>query len=132
MRRIVLTLTLLSLAFAPAPFPKAERQPKPDLPSMVGLWLRQGGDTVRITPTTWTNSPEWGRAPDFDLTFDPRASPAAFAMRDHGASVLYLHGIYKVEGDRLTICYRMAAQARPTAFDGPGQGRSTLVLTRVR
>jgi uncharacterized protein (TIGR03067 family) len=99
---------------------------------MVGLWRRTSGGTVRITATTWTNNPEQGGPPDFDLRIDPRASPAAFDMHVHREADVYLRGIYKVEGDVLTICYSMAAQARPTAFDGPGQGRGTLVFTRVR
>jgi uncharacterized protein (TIGR03067 family) len=100
---------------------------------MVGLWRRTSGDTVRITPTTWTNNPEQGRAPDFDLTIDPRASPAAFDMRLRREAELYLRGIYKVEGDTLTLSYNMAAlQGRPTAFGGQGRGTGTLVFTRVR
>jgi uncharacterized protein (TIGR03067 family) len=133
MRRIVLTLALLPLAFAPAPFQRPKRQPKADLPAMVGLWRRQGGgSTVRITATTWTNSPEQRRAPDFDLTIDPRASPAAFDMSLYRTGRPYLRGIYKVEGDTLTICYSTAPQARPTTFDAQGKGWGTLVFTRVR
>jgi uncharacterized protein (TIGR03067 family) len=132
MRWIVLTLTLLSLAFAPAPFPTVEGKSRPAVPTMVGLWRRPGGATVRITATTWTNSPERGGPPDFDLTIDPRASPAAFDMNLHRTATLHLRGIYKVEGDTLTICYNSAVRGRPTAFKGPGQGGGTEVFTRVR
>lgn len=134
MRTVALTLLALSsLAFAPAPFNKPKRQPKADLATMMGLWRRSaGGGTVRITPTTWTNSPEQGRGPDFDVKADPRASPAAFDLSEHRAAVPYLLGIYKVKGDTLTICYNNANRGRPTAFDGPGKGAGTEVFTRVR
>jgi hypothetical protein len=52
----------------------------------------------------------------------------------HRAAAPYLLGIYKVEGDTLTICYNNANRGgrRPTAFDGPGKGAGTEVFTRVR
>src|SRR3954447_8763311 len=102
MTRPALLLPLLAaaaLAFAPAPFPKAGRKARPAAPTMEGLWRRQSGGTVRITATTWTNVPERGGAPDFDISMDPRASPAAFDLRMHRAANPYLRGIYKVEGD---------------------------------
>ena len=128
-----LLLALCSLAFAPAPLPKAKRQARSAGPTMEGLWRRQrGGGTVRITATTWTNRPEMGGSPDFDVRTDPRASPATFDMSMHGATSLYLRGIYKVEGDVLTIHYRHAKRGRPAAFDEPAEGAGTEVFTRVR
>jgi uncharacterized protein (TIGR03067 family) len=138
MRRLALPLllALCSLAFAPAPLPKPRRQAQPAGPSWEGLWRRgrgPGGGTVRITATTFTNNPETARRPDFDVTTDRRASPATFDMRNHGAADLYLIGIYKVEGDVLTIHYNYANRAgRPTAFSGPGSGSGTETFTRVR
>jgi len=135
MRRIALPLLLAlsSLAFAPAPLPKPKRQARQAGPSMEGLWRRpHNGGTVRITAATWTNNPEMGRAPDFDVTTDPRASPATFDMSLHRAPNLYLLGIYKVEGDTLTIHYRHANRGRPAAFDDMAQGAATEVFTRAR
>ena len=128
-----LLLALCSLAFAPAPLPKPKRQARQAGPSMEGLWRRQsGGGTVRITRTTWTNNPERGGTPDFDVTTDPRASPATFDMSLHRATDLYLRGIYKVEGDTLTIHYRHAIRGRPAAFDDLTQRAATEVFTRAR
>jgi uncharacterized protein (TIGR03067 family) len=135
MPRPALLLSLLAmsaLAFAPAPFERPKRQPKADAPTMEGLWRRQGGDTVRITPTTWTNSPQRGGPPDFGMKINARTSPASFDMTIHRTGNPHLCGIYKVEGDRLTINYNSAARPRPTAFDGPGKGGGTEVFTRVR
>ena len=89
MRRIALPLLLAlsSLAFAPAPVPKPKRQARPVAGVMEGLWRRpHNGGTVRITAATWTNNPERGGRPHFDVTTDPRASPATFDMSEHGAT----------------------------------------------
>src|SRR5262249_57630687 len=113
--------------------PKARGQGGAGGPWMEGLWRRQqGGDTVRITATTFTNNPETARRPDFDLKIDPRASPATFDMSLHRAPNLYLLGIYKVEGDTLTIHYRNAIRGRPAAFDDLAEGAATEVFTRAR
>jgi hypothetical protein len=40
-------------------------------------------------------------------------------------------GIYKREGDRLTICYRNAGEGRPTSFR-TGDGQDLLILRRVK
>jgi hypothetical protein len=100
---------------------------------MEGLWRRQrGGGTVRITAAAWTNNPQRGGRPDFDLTTDPRAWPATFDTRLHRATDLYLRGIDKVEGDTLTIHDRHASRGRPAAFDDPAEGAATEVFTRAR
>jgi uncharacterized protein (TIGR03067 family) len=136
MRRLALLFTVLSLsclAFAPAPVPRPKRAARQAGPSMEGLWRRQlGGGTVRITAATWTNNPERGGAPDFDVKADPRTSPATFDMSLHRATELYLRGIYKVEGDVLTIHYRHARRGRPAAFDDLTEGAATEVFTRAR
>lgn len=135
---LLTSLSLLCLAFAPAPFPKTKRQPRPDGPSMEGLWRRGRdgtGEKVRITPTAWKNSPEGGGQdqPDFLVKHYPHTSPPSCDLSRPGTGELYLLCIYKIEGDLLTLCYNYAdKQLRPTAFDGPGGGAGIETFMRAR
>ena len=132
----LLALIVLCLAFAPAPFPKARREARPAGPSMEGLWRRGSdgsGDTVRITATSWTNGPERRPADELDFRVKgyPHTSPPSCDLSNGGSGELYLLCIYKIEGDVLTLCYNYAGKARPTAFQGPGQGAGTETFKRA-
>jgi uncharacterized protein (TIGR03067 family) len=61
------------------------------------------------------------------FTLDPTASPAAIDFTESGG--VAIHGVYRFEGDRLTICMR--EKQRPTDFESrPGQQRNLIVLER--
>src|SRR5262249_25506312 len=41
-------------------------------------------------------------------------------------------GLYKIEGNKLTVSYNSGRTPRPTAFEGPGVGQFVEVYTRVK
>jgi uncharacterized protein (TIGR03067 family) len=130
MRRFLPLLVLLSLAFAPAPFPRTQHQSAPALaPSMEGSWRSKRPMQVSATHIIFG---EPTAPPYCTVAFDRSARPATFDLIElEGGQAQWL-GIYKVEGDTLTICYNQARIGRPTAFDGPGKGQHTEVFKRVR
>lgn len=68
------------------------------------------------------------------LEVDPSTNPASLVVipdggRDRGKRVL---GIYRLEGDTLTICMARADQPRPTRFEaGPGSGLTLMTFRRM-
>jgi uncharacterized protein (TIGR03067 family) len=128
MRRLLPLIALLMLGLAPAPFPKGA------LPgvgaALVGQW--EGPYRMVITPGRIT-FPERDTA--YLLSTDPRKDPRAFDMRGIPAtctqSVSFV-GIYKLEGDTLTLCFRPLGESRPVAFEGPRRTGAVLVFRRVK
>src|SRR5438874_11389922 len=125
MRRFLPLLVLLSLAFAPAPFPRTQRQSAPALaPTMEGSWRSQRPMQVSATHVIFG---EPSAPPYCTVSSDRSARPATFDLVELVGQAQW-QGIYKVEGDTLTICYNQARFGRPTAFDGPGKGQHTEVF----
>ena len=120
----LLFAAVLSLAFAPAPLPRAERRGPALGPDMVGEWSR-----LKITATHLSYSPGC----TYELRVDRAARPARYDITGYaggGTAGADWLGIYKVEGDVLTLCYNPAKQGRPTAFEGPGKGQFTETYRR--
>jgi uncharacterized protein (TIGR03067 family) len=135
-------LALAAAAPAPKDAPKAREVDSPLLGEWVveshvasGKLLRPVGklERVKITKDRWivvTNGNS-----DANLTLDPTKDPPHFDVwvpvqgdeMDANA-----RGIYKLEGDTLTICYRLGG-ARATKFESlPKSGVYLMTLKRVQ
>jgi uncharacterized protein (TIGR03067 family) len=139
---------LLCLAIA-APAPKDV--PKKDAPSLVGEWegekatangkdlpVPPGGVGFTFNADGTMTMREGKRAPrPARYTADPKKDPAEFDIlppddkADRGVFV----GIYKIEGDTLTVCAAVGppGTARPTKFEAPeGSNVRLVVFKRVK
>src|SRR5947209_1460979 len=119
---LLAALSLTSLAFAPVPFPKPPKVPAEQ--PMFGTYDQIGHPSVTVvtTPTRFEYHNNPGGLNGYDMTVNPTNKPKTYEIyrdRARGGAVAF-HGIYKVEGDVLTISYRAAAQARPASFGEPG------------
>jgi uncharacterized protein (TIGR03067 family) len=131
-RCVTLILITASLAFAPAPFARTARGPKTAPTSMEGEWL--GGSRLLITATRLTYHP-YESPVAYVLRVNTKVSPMTYDIRSVSKSeeAWDYQGIWRVEGDTLTLCYNgAAARGRPTSFDGPGKGTFTEVYRRVK
>ena len=71
---------------------------------------------------------DWGNSSPLEL--NPAADPPELTVRGRGDP---LTGIYRLDGDTLTVCYVLGSGARPTAFTSPPDTPIRLmVLRRVK
>lgn len=129
MRASLLLSVMLSMAFAPAPLPHRPTR-KPPEPQIQGSWKQVGVPTVTLVVThdslTYVNS---DRAPSpYGARFDPSRRPMTYDLLN-GQRVSFV-GIYKIEGDRLTVSYRSATQSRPTSFEEASTHKEEFIRVR--
>jgi uncharacterized protein (TIGR03067 family) len=137
------------LAFAPAPLPKPPPPDpnKADLKAMQGKWTRTllivDGRTTRklrgaeVTATIKGDRMVYSARDVWELTLDAKASPKRIDSKGAVPNVgnyLFL-GVYRLEGDKLTICCREAQGGkgkRPADFDPAQRGVWLQVFERIK
>ncbi|MBY0228080.1 MAG: hypothetical protein K2W96_02250 [Gemmataceae bacterium] len=127
-RQVLILVPLLaaSLGFAPLPFPRPPKKTpaRAAVEELMGKWHNpaQPSVVVDITPTEYAFINSGVRNNVYKLTLDTSAAPFKFDIRKAGANFV---GIWKIEGDKLSVRYaseRVGAVdgGRPTAFNDGG------------
>jgi len=142
------TLILALAVTAGAPAPK-ETPKKKEGPSIVGTWSLErgesGGMVIPLPPggnelsLTFNDdgtlvAHKGGKGPDENGKFshDPKKSPAEIDLTESrpGGKDMMIRGIYKIDGETLTICMAPLGE-RPTKIESPA-GAQTIIMTLKR
>ena len=78
---------------------------------------------------------EGQRSAEISFAIDAMAAPKHFdqTITFGGRRLPPVPGIYKLDGDTLTVCTVLSGKSRPTAFEAlAGSGRNVSVLQRVK
>jgi uncharacterized protein (TIGR03067 family) len=140
--RLLLPAVLLAgFGFAPAPFEKPERPGKyhPDLAKMQGDWVvlerRHGGGSdlppsmrVRIVGRCFRVVIDDEVQSVWTIRLSPSAAPCQIDRKEIDTHTV-MRGIYRFDGDRLTLCYVQYGE-RPAEFDA-GTSNWLMVLART-
>lgn len=146
--RLALLLCAFTLAFAPAPFPKTRERGGQQFASLEGKWTyvaqtiggwqlpRESRNEiwVEIQGASYWRCGTGGVRQESRLTLDPKRQPKEFTLTfTHPISgkVSVSKGIYRLDGDRLTLCYNATGNTRPAKFESP-EGQEGVVLSVLR
>jgi uncharacterized protein (TIGR03067 family) len=125
--------------------PAAKDPPKKDPPTIVGEWAGEkaeaggmplpvpaGGITMEFTADGKVVIREGAKPPETGgYTADPKKTPAEIDLTPSAKGKdITLVGIYKVEGDTLTLCLGIAGK-RPDKFESPA-GADCMLMTLKR
>ncbi|HJZ91379.1 MAG TPA: TIGR03067 domain-containing protein [Gemmataceae bacterium] len=94
------------------------------------------GTTFRIADGRWTFQDSGAPAGGWEIRLDTDKRPPEFTLLDQGGKgkqqSSHMAGIYKIEGDTLTLCYVFKGPP-PTTFESPaGTDIRIMVLKRVK
>src|SRR5262245_59281870 len=99
-------------AFAPAPFPRTQRGDKGDAEIVGYLQVEErkvvSDGVLLITPTRLKYHPHNPHAIEYVLRVNPSAKPATYDVRSTWEPGRDYLGIYRLEGNVLTLCYNSA------------------------
>jgi uncharacterized protein (TIGR03067 family) len=139
MRPLALVCILTASSASAAPALKAKPQPNP----IIGMWVRvsitEAGQTWPVKPTLqWEFTADGQRFATRQgndrlqsrYTADPGGKPGTFEIKwaDGG-----IHGVFKVEGDSLTMAVADLSVPRPKDFvTRPGDGRAVYEFHRLK
>jgi RNA polymerase sigma-70 factor (ECF subfamily) len=145
MRRTVLVLAVLMIAFAPAPLPKPKRgsPSEPDLNALQGTWetvslecngmklQKKPGSEMTIFAGRLVSCVVEGKViTEWNLLLDPTEIPKVLDLRDKQGRLV--RGIYRLDGDTLTLCYVNELDGKRPAEFRAGKGVGLEVLRRGR
>lgn len=119
-------LAAAALGFAPAPFlvkPPRINPARSAIEALMGDWHNpaQPSVVVNITPTEFAYVNSGARNNVYNLTLDVTKTPFKYDIRRGGANFV---GIWKIEGDKLTLHYLseqrgLPDSGRPKSFESP-------------
>jgi uncharacterized protein (TIGR03067 family) len=143
----MLATLALSPDFAPAPFPKPDPN-KEEMKKFQGKWVRvrwtvggyseneAQGSSIEVVAARLKYTHLGTPHADYSFTLDSKKKPAVFDFKGltGPAKGLSYWGIYRLEEDTLTICYREgpAATSRPADFDHSKPGVIVSVYKRFK
>jgi uncharacterized protein (TIGR03067 family) len=130
-RTVLLLVASLSLGFAPVPFPKPDPSAA-DLKAMRGRWrltdeavagrplgvsgswrIEIAGDRLRYLNGAVTTA-------EYVLALDATTRPRRFTIKDVKDAGC-CRGVYRLDGNRLTVCYDAGGGGHPESLDSRGR-----------
>jgi uncharacterized protein (TIGR03067 family) len=138
-----MTPTLLALALT-ASAPQLKEPPKKE-PPIIGRWLahtvvvngmEQKGNGLDYEFTKdgrWVISQNGKESVGTARTYsvNPKTNPPTIDLNERADGQAY-PGVFKVDGNTLTVTFRIDGKERPADVDARGAGYMSLIMTRVK